>query len=102
MQISKSPIISGYVWNATNHKIRKEAHYMIIIMFCVYIAIYSPELTEALSRYDETGMADQEKLISSLANSSSGRGGNLKYSFNYLLLDPRVTKNLPSRMNSLG
>ena len=72
-------------------------------MFCIYIAVYSPEPTEALSRYDDTGLADlEEKLSSSLANSYSGRGGNLKYSCNYLLLDPRVTKNLPSRMNSLG
>jgi hypothetical protein len=76
---------------------------MIIIMFCIYIAVYSPELTEALSRYDETGLAElEEKLISSLAKSSSGKGGNLKYSYNYLLLDPRITRNLPNRMNSLG
>jgi len=77
---------------------------MIIIMFCIYIAVYSPELTEALSRYDKTGLADlEEKLISSFANSNRPlRGGRLKGSFNYLLLDPRVTKNLPNRMNSLG
>ena len=76
---------------------------MIIIMFCIYIAVYSPELTEALSKYDETGLADlEEKLISSLANSSSGKKKNVKHFFNYLLLDPRVTNNLPNRMNSLG
>jgi len=78
---------------------------MIIIMFCIYIAVYSPELTEPLSSYDETGLADlEEKLISSFANSNRWRGGKLqlKFSFDYLLIDPRVTKNLPSRMNSLG
>jgi hypothetical protein len=33
--------------------------------------VYSPELTEALSRYDITGLADlEEKLISSFANSN--------------------------------
>jgi len=76
---------------------------MIIIMFFIYIAVYSPELTEALSRYDKTGLADlEEKLISSFANGDSWREGMLKGSFNYLLLDPRVTKNLPKRMYSLG
>jgi hypothetical protein len=68
----------------------------------IYIAVYSPELTEALSRYDITGLADlEEKLISSFANSNRcWREGTLKSSFNYLLLDPRVTKNLPNRMYS--
>ena len=76
---------------------------MIIIMFCIYIRVYSPELTEALSRYDETGLADlEEELISAFAKSSRWRGEKLKYSFNYLFLDPRITHNLPSRMNSLG
>jgi len=76
---------------------------MIIFMFCIYITVYSPE--RALSRYDETKMADlEDKLISSLANSNRGRGTNetLKDFFNYLLLDPRITQNLPNRMNSLG
>ena len=71
---------------------------MIIIMFCIYITVYSPELAEFLSTgwHDETGLADlEEKLISSIANSN-------KNSFNYLLLDPRITKDIPSRMNSLG
>jgi hypothetical protein len=74
-------------------------------MFCIYITVYSPELTEALSRYDETGLADlEEQLISSFAKINRRRGGKLKlkYSFNYLLLDPRITHNLPNRMNSLG
>ena len=78
---------------------------MIIFMFCIYITVYSPELTEALSRYDETGLADMEDtLISSLVNSNRGRGTNvmLKDFFNYLLLDPRITQNLPDRMNLLG
>ena len=76
---------------------------MIIIMFCIYIAVFSPEFADALSRYDETGLADLEKkLISSLAKSSSGEKKNAKHFFNYLLLDPRVTNNLPNRMNSLG
>ena len=77
---------------------------MIIIMCCIYIAVYSPEFIEALSSYDETvGLADlEEKLISSFANGDSWREGTKKTSFNYLLLDPRVTKNLPSRMDSLG
>ena len=46
--------------------------------------VYSPELVDL-----------EKKLISSIAN--SGRN-----SYNYLLLDPMITKNLPSRMNSLG
>ena len=72
---------------------------MIIIMFCIYIAVYSPEFTEALSRYDDTGLADlDENLISLLAKSSSGEEGNLKCYLNYLFLDPRVI----SRMNSVG
>jgi hypothetical protein len=65
-------------------------------MFCIYIAVYSSEFMKALSMYDGTGLADLEKdFISSLANS-------IKKSFNYLLLDPRVTKKLPNRRNSWG
>ena len=63
------------------------------------------QLGEALSRYDETGLADMEdKLISSLVNNNRGKGTNvmLKDFFNYLLLDPRITQNLPDRMNLLG
>jgi hypothetical protein len=72
-------------------------------MFCIYIAVFSPEFIEALSTYDETGLADlEEKLIVSIANSSTRKNGHLKYSFNYLFLDPRDTDNLRRRMNSLG
>jgi hypothetical protein len=40
-------------------------------MFCIYIRVYSPKLTEALSRYDEIGLADlEEELISAFAKSS--------------------------------
>jgi hypothetical protein len=69
----------------------------------MHIAVYSPEFTAALSRYDDTGLVYlEEQLILSLDNIEHKRGGNAKHSFNYLLLDPRVTKHLSSRMNSFG
>jgi hypothetical protein len=72
-------------------------------MFCIYIAVFSHEFIVALSKYNGTGMAVLEKkLITSIAKGISGKNGHLKYHFNYLLLDPRVTNNLHSRMNSLG
>ena len=70
---------------------------MIIIMFCIYIAEHSLEFIEALSRYNDTGLAELvEELIVSLGEGSS------KSFFNYLFLDPRVTANLPSRKKSWG
>ena len=75
-------------------------------MFCIYITVYSPELTEFLSTgsHNETGLADlEEKLITSFANRSiAWREGCVKNSYNYLLLDATVTNNLSSRMNPLG
>ncbi|CAC5377516.1 ANKLE1 [Mytilus coruscus] len=65
---------------------------------------YSPELCQAFIEWDPTGLnALEEKLISSFCNTDRcWREGTLKSSFNYLLLDPRVTKNLPNRMHALG
>ncbi|XP_052098732.1 ankyrin repeat and LEM domain-containing protein 1-like [Mytilus californianus] len=65
---------------------------------------YSPELCQAFIDWDPTGLnALEEKLISSFCNTDRcWREGTLKSSFNYLLLDPRVTKNLPNRMHALG
>jgi hypothetical protein len=67
-------------------------------MFCIYIAVFSPYLTEA-PIYDDTRLADlEDKLIASLANSSSNRARIVKNSFNFLLLDPRITP----KMKELG
>ncbi|XP_076102149.1 uncharacterized protein LOC143071614 [Mytilus galloprovincialis] len=65
---------------------------------------YSPELCQAFIDWDPSGLnALEDKLISSFCNTDRcWREGHLKSSFNYLLLDPRVTKNLPNRMHSLG
>lgn len=76
---------------------------------CWYIIVnflpgYSPELCQAFIDWDPSGLnALEDKLISSFCNTDRcWREGHLKSSFNYLLLDPRVTKNLPNRMHSLG
>jgi hypothetical protein len=74
-------------------------------MFCIYIAVYSPELTVTISTgsHDETEpVILEQKLISSFAKKNNWREGRLKLSFNYLLLDASVTQNLPRRMNLLG
>ncbi|XP_046545741.1 LOW QUALITY PROTEIN: uncharacterized protein LOC124255839 [Haliotis rubra] len=67
---------------------------------------YSPELRAALqNNLDCEGVDDlEDKLVASFQNTQGRiwREGTLKSSFNYLLLDPRVTKNLPYRAKTLG
>lgn len=68
---------------------------------------YPPELTSALEgNFDQSTIADQEtKMVAMFQNPDRNRKwreGALKSSFNYLLLDPRVTSNLPLRCGILG
>ncbi|XP_059173818.1 uncharacterized protein LOC131954254 [Physella acuta] len=66
---------------------------------------YPPEMIQALNgKFDSAGLDHLEmKLIESF-NASTGhqwREGCAKSSFTYLLLDPRVTKNLPLRAKDM-
>ncbi|KAH0625941.1 hypothetical protein JD844_034330 [Phrynosoma platyrhinos] len=62
---------------------------------------YSPELTFALETYQIPDSKDDEMALARQFDqpdkSKKWREGLLKSSFNYLLLDPRVTQNLPFR-----
>uniref|UniRef100_A0A672LH90 Uncharacterized LOC107575641 n=1 Tax=Sinocyclocheilus grahami TaxID=75366 RepID=A0A672LH90_SINGR len=75
-----------------------------IISFSV--AGYSPELENGLHRFvlpncqaDELALCEQ---FDKPDQNKRWREGFIKSSFNYLLLDPRVTKNLPYRSQSMN
>ncbi|KAM4051708.1 ankyrin repeat and LEM domain-containing protein 1 isoform 2-T2 [Anomaloglossus baeobatrachus] len=67
---------------------------------------YSPELSLALHTSNIPDCGKDEALISQEFDqpdkTRKWREGVLKSSFNYLLLDPRVTRNLPSRCHDLS
>uniref|UniRef100_A0A670ZHR1 Uncharacterized protein n=1 Tax=Pseudonaja textilis TaxID=8673 RepID=A0A670ZHR1_PSETE len=67
---------------------------------------YSPELTSALHTYRiPPSQADEMALAAEFDQPDKNRRwreGLLKSSFNYLLLDPRVTRNLPARCQLLS
>ncbi|XP_072261252.1 ankyrin repeat and LEM domain-containing protein 1 isoform X2 [Pyxicephalus adspersus] len=67
---------------------------------------YSPELSLALRTYNIPDCNHDEELLSQEFDqpdkTKKWREGVLKSSFNYLLLDPRVTQNLPSRCHTLS
>ncbi|KAG8127174.1 hypothetical protein E2320_022172 [Naja naja] len=69
-------------------------------------AAYSPELASALHTYRiPSSKADELALAAEFDQpdkSRKWREGLLKSSFNYLLLDPRVTQNLPARCQLLS
>ncbi|XP_026579819.1 collagen alpha-1(I) chain-like [Pseudonaja textilis] len=69
-------------------------------------AAYSPELTSALHTYRiPPSQADEMALAAEFDQPDKNRRwreGLLKSSFNYLLLDPRVTRNLPARCQLLS
>ncbi|XP_058019650.1 ankyrin repeat and LEM domain-containing protein 1 [Ahaetulla prasina] len=69
-------------------------------------AVYSPELASALDTYRiPTSKADEGALAAEFDRpdkSRRWREGLQKSSFNYLLLDPRVTQNLPARCQLLS
>nr|XP_033809829.1 ankyrin repeat and LEM domain-containing protein 1 [Geotrypetes seraphini] len=67
---------------------------------------YSPELTLALQTFQIPECQGDEMALSKQFDQpdrkKKWREGILKSSFNYLLLDPRVTRNLPARCHSLS
>jgi len=68
---------------------------------------FLPELTRALTgQLDMSSMDGLEDLMSEPfvdpCASRRWREGTLKTSFNYLLLDPRVSQNLPARHRAMG
>lgn len=68
---------------------------------------FQPELLQALNgKLDESFTQDLEyKMMEPFENpdpACSWREGTRKNSFNYLSLDPHVSKNLPARVKTLG
>lgn len=67
---------------------------------------FSIELINELNSKHDTVISDKiEALMSNCfdsGNSGIWREGHLKASFNYLLIDPRVSENLPARAKYLG
>ncbi|XP_068089871.1 ankyrin repeat and LEM domain-containing protein 1 isoform X2 [Hyperolius riggenbachi] len=67
---------------------------------------YSPELSLALRTYNIPESSSDEVALSQEFDqpdkTKKWREGVLKSSFNYLLLDPRVTRNLPSRSHTIS
>jgi hypothetical protein len=65
---------------------------------------FSVELVDALSNNFEEINDKLEVLMSNCfqINNGNWREGHLKASFNYLLIDPRVSENLPARAKYLG
>ncbi|XP_032902675.1 ankyrin repeat and LEM domain-containing protein 1 isoform X1 [Amblyraja radiata] len=67
---------------------------------------YSPELARSLDKYQFPDCSQDEMALVQQFDqpdpSRKWREGLVKSSFNYLLLDPRVTRNLPIRCHSLG
>ncbi|XP_069072909.1 ankyrin repeat and LEM domain-containing protein 1 [Pleurodeles waltl] len=67
---------------------------------------YSPELTLALRNFQIPDCTEDEMILSRQFDKPDKnvkwREGVLKSSFNYLLLDPRVTRNLPCRCLNLS
>jgi len=72
-----------------------------------YIEEFPPELSSVLEqRVDISSMASLvEEAVSPFVNpdpAKKWREGVQKCCFNYLLLDPRVTQNLPVRVKTIG
>ncbi|KAG8593982.1 hypothetical protein GDO81_001021 [Engystomops pustulosus] len=67
---------------------------------------YSPELSLALNTFNIPDSSKDEAALSQEFDqpdkTRKWREGILKSSFNYLLLDPRVTRNLPSRFHEIS
>ena len=71
----------------------------------IVILVFSQELLQYMKgKTSQTEIAQLE--LDMVSNFEVGgrkwREGNSKMSFNYLLLDPRTTKNLPARHQMLG
>ena len=70
-----------------------------------HISVFSRELQQYMKgKTSHTNIAQLElEMVSHFeAGGRKWREGNSKMSFNYLLLDPRTTKNLPARHHMLG
>lgn len=72
-----------------------------------FYADYPSILRTALDgKFDSLGLREMEedliKTFSDKSLSSTWREGTIKSSFNYLLLDSRVTQDLPNRADNLG
>lgn len=77
---------------------------------CSSLSVYSPELQCTIQDFNwQKSLPDYRKLENEVTQQFSKpepsrhwRGGVVKSSFTYLLLDPRITKNLPCRVDSMS
>ena len=75
------------------------------MLIVIVILVFSPELHQYMKgETSQTEIAQLEIDMIDIfeAGDRKWREGNSKMSFNYLLLDPRTTKNLPARRHMLG
>ena len=72
----------------------------------IVILVFSQELLQYMKGKTSQTKIAQLELDNMVSHFEAGdrkwREGNSKMSFNYLLLDPRTTKNLPARHQMLG
>ena len=77
---------------------------------CSSVSVYSPELQCTIQDFNwQKSLRDYQKLENEVTEQFSKpepsrrwRGGVVKSSFTYLLLDPRITKNLPCHVDSMS
>ena len=75
------------------------------MLIVIVILVFSPELHQYIkgkTSQTETKQLEIDMVSQFEAGDRKWREGNSKMSFNYLLLDPRTTKNLPARHQMLG
>lgn len=80
----------------------------LFIVSCHYYSSsdYPDEMRQALNgKFDSSGLAELEsvmvEIFSKPKSSHQWREGTMKSSFTYLLLDPRITLNLPMRAKDI-
>lgn len=82
---------------------------VLLIFLCLIFTVYSPELQRTLKDISWYQNVSQHQQLEELVKhqftnpdpSRKWRGGTTKSSFTYLLLDPRLSKNLPHRCDQL-
>ena len=92
-------------------KIRSSLKFLLIRYYIELIFLSCSDYPSVLQtavdgRFDLQGLRELEedliKAFNDKSQSATWREGTLKSSFNYLLLDPRITQDLPNRADNLG
>ena len=92
-------------------KIRSSLKFLLIRYYIELIFLSCSDYPSVLQtavdgRFDLQGLRELEedliKAFNDKSQAATWREGTLKSSFNYLLLDPRITQDLPNRADNLG